>query len=307
MTTDRISDARILIVDDDSGIRTTMHEFIGMSGFDAASAASAEEALEMLRNHDADVVITDISLPGIDGLELTDTIKRNFDADVIVITGYSAEYSYEEAISKGASDFLFKPVRFAELLLRLKRVLKERQLTQERVKMLEQLQKLATTDGLTKLFNSRHFYNQLTQEVDRTIRYNPPLSLLILDIDHFKRYNDTYGHLEGDKVLIRLAQIIESCLRKLDTAYRYGGEEFTVILPETTAEEADTVAQRIRRAVERERFSPRPKEEVQVTVSVGATQYQPTEELTAFIKRADSAMYTSKAEGRNRVTILTAE
>lgn len=307
MATDRSPESRILIVDDDSGIRTTMHEFIGMSGFEAESAASAEEALDMLNTQEADVVITDISLPGMDGLELTDRIKKNFDADVIVITGYSAEYSYEEAISKGASDFLFKPVRFAELLLRLRRVLKERQLTNERVKMLEQLQKLATTDGLTKLFNSRHFYNQLTKEVDRTIRYNPPLSLLLLDIDHFKRYNDTYGHLEGDKVLVRLAQIIESCLRKLDTAYRYGGEEFTIILPETTAEEAETVAQRIRTTVERERFFPRPKEEVQVTVSVGGTQYLATEELTAFIKRADKAMYASKQDGRNRVTIMAAE
>lgn len=304
MATDHSSESRILIVDDDAGIRTTMHEFIGLSGFDAASAGTAEEALDMLNGQDVDVVITDISLPGMDGLELTDHIKKNFEADVIVITGYSAEYSYEEAISKGASDFLFKPVRFAELLLRLRRVLKERQLTQERVKMLEQLRKLATTDGLTKLYNSRHFYSQLTKEVDRTIRYNPPLSLLLLDIDHFKRYNDTYGHLEGDKVLVRLAQIIESCLRKLDTAYRYGGEEFTVILPETSAEEAETVAQRIRVTVEEERFFPRPEEEVQVTVSIGVTQYQASEELTTFIKRADTAMYASKQEGRNRVMVL---
>jgi diguanylate cyclase (GGDEF)-like protein len=307
MTADSSSDSRILIVDDDSGIRTTMHEFIGMSGFDAQSAASAEDALAMMAEQEPDVVITDISLPGIDGLELTDRIKKKYEADVIVITGYSAEYSYEEAISKGASDFLFKPVRFAELLLRLRRVLKERQLTQERVKMLEQLQRLATTDGLTKLFNSRHFYNQLAQEVDRTIRYSPPLSLMLMDIDHFKRYNDTYGHLEGDKVLVRLAQIIESCLRKLDTAYRYGGEEFTVILPETTADEAETVAQRIRSAVERERFHPRPDEAVQVTVSIGATQYDSNEELSGFIKRADIAMYSSKQRGRNQVTIQLAE
>jgi diguanylate cyclase (GGDEF)-like protein len=295
---------RILIVDDDAGIRDTMHEFIGMSGYEAVAAATAEEALELLQQRDADVVITDISLPGMDGLELTDRIKKNFEADVIVITGYSADYSYEEAISKGASDFLFKPVRFAELLLRLKRVLKERQLTHERVKMLEQLQTLATTDGLTKLFNSRHFYNQLAREVDRSNRYNPPLSLLLLDIDHFKNYNDTFGHLEGDKVLSRLAQIIKSCLRKLDTAYRYGGEEFTVILPETTGAEAELVAHRIKAAVEKEVFRPASGDPRQVTVSIGVTQYCPSEELAAFIKRADLAMYQSKQHGRNRVTPL---
>ncbi len=302
-----MEDTRILIVDDDAGIRDTMHEFIGMSGYEAMAAASAEDALDILNAKDADVVITDISLPGMDGLELTDRIKKNYDADVIVITGYSADYSYQEAISKGASDFLFKPVRFAELLLRLKRVLKERQLTQERVKMLEQLQKLATTDGLTKLYNSRHFYNQLTLEVDRSNRYNPPLSLLLLDIDHFKDYNDNFGHLEGDKVLVRLAQIIESCLRKLDTAYRYGGEEFTVILPETTGDEAETVAHRIKSAVEKEKFRPRAGEDVSVTVSIGVTQYFPTEDITAFVKRADTAMYASKDEGRNKVSCLFAE
>jgi diguanylate cyclase (GGDEF)-like protein len=221
-----------------------------------------------------------------------------------VITGYSADYSYEEAISKGASDFLFKPVRFAELLLRLKRVLKERQLTHERVKMLEQLQTLATTDGLTKLFNSRQFYHQLTLEIDRSNRYNPPLSLLLLDIDHFKNYNDAYGHLEGDKVLVRLGRVIESCLRKLDTAYRYGGEEFTIILPETTGEEAETVAYRIKKAVEQEKFQPLSNEDVTVTVSVGVTQYHPSEDVTTLVKRADTAMYQSKDEGRNRVTCL---
>jgi two-component system cell cycle response regulator len=295
---------RILIVDDEAGIRDTMHEFIGMSGYEALSAATAEEALEQLQQKDADVVITDISLPGMDGLELTDRIKKNFEADVIVITGYSADYSYEEAISKGASDFLFKPVRFAELLLRLKRVIKERQLTQERVKMLEQLQTLATTDGLTKLFNSRHFYNQLAREVDRSNRYNPPLSLLLLDIDHFKNYNDSFGHLEGDKVLMRLAKIIKSCLRKLDTAYRYGGEEFTIILPETSGAEAETVAHRIKAAVEKEGFHPEADNPQTVTVSIGVTQYHPGEELAAFIKRADLAMYQSKQAGRNRVTPL---
>lgn len=173
--------------------------------------------------------------------------------------------------------------------------------------MLEQLQTLATTDGLTKLFNSRHFYNQLTLEVDRSIRYNPPLSLLLLDIDHFKEYNDSFGHLEGDKVLVRLAQIIESCLRKLDTAYRYGGEEFTVILPETTGDEAETVAYRIKNAVEEEKFHPRADGDKTVTVSIGVTQYRPTENISVFVKRADTAMYQSKDEGRNRVTALFSE
>ncbi len=298
-------DAHILIVDDDAAIRESMDEFIGMAGFRSSTAASAEDALDILDHDYFDVVITDIMLPGMDGLELTDRIKKKHEIDVIVMTGYSGDYSYEEAISKGASDFVFKPVRFEELLLRLKRVLKERRLTQERTQMLEKLKRLSITDGLTKLYNSRYFYNQLKIEIDRTERYQRPLSLLLLDIDKFKDYNDTYGHLEGDQVLIRLGQVIRSCLRKMDSAYRYGGEEFTVILPETEGDEAATVAERIRTAVEMEHFTPiKDGDPVSITISIGVTEYNRKEEVALFVQRADKAMYQSKQAGRNRVSCL---
>ncbi len=192
-------------------------------------------------------------------------------------------------------------------MLRLKRVLKERKLTNERNRMMEKLQKLAITDGLTKLYNSRSFYSQLESEIDRSNRYQHPLTLLLLDIDHFKDYNDKYGHLEGDKLLVRFSQIIKSCLRTNDSAYRYGGEEFTVILPETAGDEARTVAQRIRAALADEPFSPGDEEAVTVTISIGATEYNPTEELSTFIQRADQAMYRSKRSGRNKVSMLYAD
>ncbi|MBI5062579.1 MAG: diguanylate cyclase [Desulfatitalea sp.] len=273
-------DAHILIVDDDEAIRDSMQEFVQMSGFSSSSAACAEDALEMLQTQAVDVVITDIMLPGMDGLELTDRIRKNFEVDVIVM-------------------------RFEELLLRLRRVLKERRLTQERIQMLEKLKRLSITDGLTKLYNSRYFYNQLKIEIDRTTRYQRPLSLLLLDIDNFKEYNDTYGHLEGDKILIRLGQVIKSCLRKMDSAYRYGGEEFTVILPETEGDEAATVAERIRSAVETEHFYPQKEDEpVAITISIGVTEFNWQEEIALFVQRADKAMYQSKQAGRNRVSCL---
>jgi two-component system, cell cycle response regulator len=125
----------VLIVDDDDAIREAMHEFIDRFAFVVHSAATAEEALKKLSTTSVDVVITDIILPGKDGLELTDEISRRYDAAVIVMTGYSGNYSYEEAIQKGASDFVFKPVRFEELLLRLRRVLRERDLKRERDRM----------------------------------------------------------------------------------------------------------------------------------------------------------------------------
>jgi diguanylate cyclase (GGDEF)-like protein len=301
------ADTRILIVDDDVAVRNTMYEYITAAGYYSEAVSCAEEALESLEKDNFHVVVTDIMLPAMGGLELTKLIKRDNASDVIVMTGYSDDFSYEEAINIGASDFVIKPVRLEELLLRLKRVLKERELTNERIRMMEKLQKLAITDGLTRLYNSRSFYSQLELEVDRFNRYQHPLTLLLLDIDHFKDYNDKYGHLEGDKVLVRFSQIIRTCLRTNDSAYRYGGEEFTVILPETAGEEARTVAQRIRAALEAEPFSPEDGEEVTVTISIGLTEYHAKEELSTFIQRADQAMYRSKRSGRNKVSMLYAE
>jgi diguanylate cyclase (GGDEF)-like protein len=298
---------QILIVDDDRSVRTTMNEYIQNAGYTSHTAASAEEALELIKKNSYHVVITDIILPAMGGLELTKVIKKTNGSDVIVVTGYSDDYSYEEAINIGASDFVIKPVRLEELMLRLRRVLKERELTEERIRMMEKLQKLAITDGLTKLYNSRSFYSQLELEVDRFNRYQHPLSLLLLDIDHFKEYNDAYGHLEGDKVLVRFSQIIKSCLRANDSAYRYGGEEFMVLLPETGGERAKTVAQRIRKTLEIEKFIPGSGKEVQITISIGVTQYFRKEELSTFIQRADKAMYLSKQNGRNKVSVMFAE
>lgn len=290
-------DTQILIVDDDDTIRYLMKEFIETVGYKTVTAANADEALQALEAEKFEVIITDIMMPGMDGLELTEVIKGRYDAEVIVMTGYSGDYSYEEAIDKGASDFVFKPIRFEELLLRLRRVLRERHLKKE-------LQNLAITDGLTKLYNSRHFYHELELEVERSHRYHHPLSLVILDIDLFKQYNDRYGHLEGDKVLSKLGKAIRQSLRKTDSAYRYGGEEFTVILPETVCKEAENVAERIKEAIETKTLYPEGGEPTHITVSIGVTQYLPGEKLTDFVKRADKAMFFSKQQGRSRITVL---
>ena len=187
---------------------------------------NAQQAIETLKTFEAEVVLTDIMMQGMDGLELTRLIKEEYDTDVMVMTGYSADYSYEEAINAGASDFIFKPFRFEELDLRIKRVLRESAFKKERARLLAEMEQLAITDALTGLYNSRQFFNQIKQEIERYARYSRPLSLLILDIDFFKQYNDTWGHLEGDEVLQRIGSVINSCMRAMDTAYRYGGEEF---------------------------------------------------------------------------------
>jgi diguanylate cyclase (GGDEF)-like protein len=166
----------------------------------------------------------------------------------------------------------------------------DRKLAEEALRNSEmRYRRLSITDALTKLYNSRRFYNQLRSEIDRANRYSHPLSLLLLDIDNFKDYNDTYGHLEGDTVLIRVGEVIRRCLRKTDSAYRFGGEEFTAILPETHGAE-----------FENEVFRPNKSEKPHKTASVGIAEYKPGEDLKTLLKRVDANMYVAKKEGKNR-------
>ena len=165
----------------------------------------------------------------------------------------------------------------------------------------ERYRALSIIDDLTQLYNSRYFYQQLKMEIDRLDRHDHPLTLLLLDLDDFKAFNDTYGHIEGDQVLFRLGQVIRRCLRKADSAYRYGGEEFTVVLPMTTNEEGIITAERIREELKKESFSPVPDEQVHLTVSIGVAQYRKQEDIKAFVSRADHLMYQGKKSGKDRV------
>jgi diguanylate cyclase (GGDEF)-like protein len=165
----------------------------------------------------------------------------------------------------------------------------------------KKFRELSITDDLTGIHNSRHLFRQLKAEIERSSRYKHPLSLLIIDLDNFKQYNDDYGHIAGDKVLARSGEILRRSLRKTDSAYRYGGEEFTVILPESTGKESLHFAERIRQAFEKEAFSLRQERNLAVTVSIGVAQYIPGEEITALIKRADINLYTAKNKGKNRI------
>lgn len=160
---------------------------------------------------------------------------------------------------------------------------------------------LSITDALTQLYNSRYFYSKLEEEIYRSVRYKHPLSLLLIDIDDFKALNDRYGHLEGDEVLSMSGTIIKDCLRKTDTAYRYGGEEFTIILPGIGLEAAINAAERIRKQISTHKFTSS-DQALHITVSIGACRLEPGEEMKAFVKRADKAMFVAKQEGKNRVS-----
>jgi len=181
----------------------------------------------------------------------------------------------------------------------------DRRLAEEALRASEcRHRELSITDGLTGLYNSRHFFNRAAEEVERSNRYGSPLSMILLDVDNFKHFNDTYGHLEGDHVLAALADVIRNGIRGADSAYRYGGEEFIVIFPETEPADALVVAERLRQAFEGSVFSPLPNEEVRATISIGGGSYRPEEGVTAFAKRVDAAMYLAKDGGKNRVVFV---
>ena len=294
---------KILIVEDDKVISKLMHEFLSRSGYQAITTDSAEEAEKILKEEEIHIILTDIRLPGTDGMTFTKNIKKKYNLDVIITTGYSSEYFYEDAINNGASDLIFKPIRFNELMLRINRVIRERALINERDKMIERLKKLSIQDPLTELFNSRHFYAQLGDEIQRAERYLHPLSLIFIDIDHFKAINDTYGHMVGDQALLLIAKKMQASLRSQDTAYRFAGDEFTIILPETTSDNAKFVADRIKAEMEKESLVIREQEIAKITLSMGVAEYQRNEKKEQFVHRADVTMYEAKKKGRNSIAV----
>jgi len=295
---------KILIVEDDSVISDLIHQFLTRSGYQAIITQSAEEAAEILKSEEINIILSDIKLPGMDGITFTREVKKQYNLDVIIATGYSSEYSYEDAINNGASDLIFKPIRLNELMLRINRVIRERSLINERDRMIENLRKLSIKDPLTDLYNSRYFYEQLEKEITRSDRYFHPLSLIFIDIDNFKVVNDSYGHMVGDKAILMIAKKMEASLRSLDTAYRFAGDEFTVILPETAADKAEVVADRIRSEMENERLVIFEKQISKITLSIGIAEYVRNEEMGQFIHRADVNMYQAKQSGGNKIFIM---
>jgi diguanylate cyclase (GGDEF)-like protein len=198
-------------------------------------------------------------------------------------------------------------VSYEQLILELKR-------SKESTEMLalelqaanEKLRELATRDGLTGLYNHRHFQESLEKEINRTLRTQTPLSLALLDIDHFKKVNDQYGHQVGDVVLQRIATTLQETVRESDLLARYGGEEFAVILPETELKGGAMLAERLRRAVEAEEISAN-EATIQITISLGVTTYDPSagnKGMAAFINAADKGLYHSKETGRNKISLV---
>lgn len=285
----------ILIVDDDELVRMTLSVLIGTLGYHCLVAGDSTEALAVLKSTEVDLVLSDVVMPGMDGLELLGNIKKDYpNTDVIISTGFSEKANYAEVIKAGAIDFIKKPIDQAELEAKLARAIRERT-------MLGELERLSRQDPLTSLYNRRAFDERFSVEVERAFRQNYSLMLAIIDIDNFKEYNDKYGHQKGDKVLIGLADILKECTRtSVDMCFRLGGDEFAVLLPQATANQGTEILQRILLSFVEQSFGT-------TTLSIGLVSCKrdpemPREEDDEEIKeRADQAMYEAKAGGKNCV------
>ncbi len=297
------SKLRVLVVDDDSHIREFLAKVLSKDGFQVSTASMPEEALESARNNSTQIAIVDINLGEVIGLDLCRQLADEFHIEVLLITGAEDRYSYATAAEFGAVDFFLKPIRLNELRARIERALTNRRLREERDALVDELRRLSMTDALTGLFNARHFFAQLTLEIGRTSRYGTSFSLLILDVDHFKIVNDRFGHQRGDEVLRRIAEGIEDSIRDVDTAYRYGGEEMAVILPETGEESVGIVADRLLKNTCFEIVGEKGSPALQISTSIGVANWGKGETPKMLIKRADLAMYAAKKNGRNRVHV----
>ncbi len=255
-------------------------------------AKSGAAALEKATSEKPDLILMDIIMPGMNGFDVLHELKQSDitrHIPVIIITGLDGVADEERGFELGAVDYITKP--FHTSLVRARVMTHLRIVEQMRI-----IERLSLTDTLTGLPNRRNFDNRLSVEWGRAIREGVALSMLMIDIDHFKRYNDTYGHQRGDIVLGVVAGAIQSHLKRAaDLAARWGGEEFAVILPDTNAEGAQRVAEQIRRGIE---SSP-----LGVTVSVGGATMIPAIENDAdeLLRQADAALYDAKESGRNRV------
>jgi len=300
---------RVLIVDDDPLMGEHLKQLVSAAGFDAATAISGAAGLAAMRKKFASIVITDLHMPDMDGLTLCRTLRdEHFDSYVYVmlLTAQDAESDVLAGLQAGADDYLSKRISSAQLVARLRTARRILTLEHSLRTVIEEKNQLATTDSLTGASNRRYFTRQLTRELNRVQRARGELSLLLLDIDHFKRINDRHGHGVGDEVLQEFAHRIAAALpRKVDWYARLGGEEFTVVLPETHLAGAAVVAERIRQQVADTPFQASGVA-IAVTVSIGvsgvaALSVAPS--VDALLESADRCLYGSKDSGRNRVTI----
>lgn len=298
----------ILIVEDSAAmrsyIRTALEGAVG--DLEIIEAGDGLSGFKMLVKREPQLVLCDLQMPDFDGMKLLRLRAARVELVDIPIVMLTAEHEAErkvEVLEAGAADYITKPFHKAELVARVRVHLRLKSLKDELRLANTKLEALAKTDALTGIGNRLSFDQFLLEELQRTARYRTPLSLVLMDIDHFKGVNDTYGHLMGDQVLRGIGKSLRGLLRSTDRACRYGGEEFAVLLPHTDLKRGAATAERLRHEISGLRHQ-QGQSTLQVTVSMGvACVDQENIPASTFISRADTALYAAKNAGRNRVML----
>lgn len=294
----------VLVIDDDKLNIIALTRILG-SEYQVYFEGDGESGIRAAKTFKPDVILLDIVMPKMTGFEVIKVLKEDADTKdipVIFLTGRRDVQDEEAGFILGAVDYITKPFSASVVKLRVASQFKI-------IKQLRKIYNLSVEDALTGLGNRRHFNNILNQEWQRSIRHKTPISFMILDIDFFKKYNDTYGHLSGDAVLKGAALVIKECAaRATDHVARWGGEEFAVILPDTDLAGAKTVAESIRKAIEDATFVMEDNITTQITISIGVhcvvASCNEEYSLKNFISDTDAALYEAKKQGRNRVVAI---
>lgn len=315
---------RVLIVDDDADSVALVSRHLTGAGYEILTASSGDEAMKILASEGAPIVVTDWKMPGMSGLDLCRAIRDREGigfAYVIILTAETGEDQLVEAFERGADDYLTKPfnrrellarIRAGERIIQLRRDLEGRQWEVHRInaemsiahtklaEANEQLNRLATTDELTGLLNRREAMSRLAGFWSASVRRQSPLACISLDIDHFKDFNDMYGHAIGDTVLRAVAEALRSAVRSAEPVCRIGGEEFLILCPDATEAQAAMSAERLRETVE-QLIVRVDKLQLVVTVSLGVAERRRTMTVPDELLRiADDALYAAKNAGRNQ-------
>ncbi len=309
---------KILVVDDSPTIRAALKGLLERMGHTVVEANDGKEALQIYRHDRPGLVLIDVVMPIMDGYESARHMRET-KADewvpIIFLSSKEADQDLDRAIEAGGDDYLVKPVSFVVLNAKIRALqriesmrTKQLEMSRDLASANRELEKLSRQDGLTGIANRRYFDSYLVTEVRRGARERQPLSLILSDVDHFKAFNDCYGHQAGDDCLRRVAAALSSAGRRpADLAARYGGEEFAMVLPGTVLEGAVDVAQAVSRVIDGLAI-PHARSAVdrKVTLSQGIVSLTPEKETSSedLIQRADQALYMAKQQGRNRYIVF---
>jgi two-component system, cell cycle response regulator len=299
----------VLLVEDSAAIRALVRRMLVAGGHTVVEAARGADALALCREQQPDVVLLDVEMPGMSGWDVLAAMKADpglRDVPVVFLTGRSDTADMVDGLRLGAHDYLRKPCEPTELLARVQAAARVKRLQDELRQRNEELDLVSRTDALTGLRNRRHVEEYLTKLVSLARRNVEPIAVLIVDIDHFKSVNDGHGHDAGDAVLREVAGRMVDSVRLEDMVGRWGGEEFLVVLPNTAAQGAAELAERLRQVVAGEPCPLPDGGAVPVTISLGCAA-SVIDDAATLVRSADAAMYEAKESGRNRVVVAASD